>query len=111
MLAPIRRTAEFVRVAYHFDTARVVPVDVAVLADTWTVTAGPLRLRFTTGPRTLLGHLPHAVRARSPAARRGTACGICGRSANCRAPATAWTWARSHRSNPPVRFGFGSVPR
>ncbi|MER5794717.1 hypothetical protein [Streptomyces sp. NPDC001980] len=139
LLAPTRWTAEFVRATYHFDTVRVVPVDVAVLADTWTVAAGPLRLRFTTGPRTLLGHLLHAVPG--PLARRPAWSVVTDRVARMLLPGVRtrgsagggrreWYGARDLRAirrlsgdydgadlgalapvEPPVRFGFGSVPR
>ncbi len=61
LLAPTPQTADFVGSAYAFDTVRVVPVDAHIEKNTWTVTAGPLRLRLTTGRRGPLGHLLHAV--------------------------------------------------
>ncbi|MBM7172773.1 hypothetical protein JQK87_31170, partial [Streptomyces sp. G44] len=61
LLAPTRATADFVSDTYAFDAVRVVPVDVRVTADTWTVSAGPLDLRFTVGRRGPLGLLLHAV--------------------------------------------------
>ncbi|MHC3467761.1 hypothetical protein ACYF6T_03515 [Streptomyces sp. 7R007] len=139
LLAPTRRTAEFVGDTYVFDAVRVVPVDVAVAGHTWTVAAGPLRLGFTTGRRTLLGALLHAVPA--PLARstawaamtdrparllltgvrtRGTAGG--GRrewyGAQDLLPILSASGAFEGEDlggpalvEPPVRFGFGSVPR
>ncbi|MFD4599612.1 hypothetical protein ACFWPQ_16465 [Streptomyces sp. NPDC058464] len=139
LLAPTRQTAEFVSDTYEFDTVHVVPVDVAVLADTWTVTAGPLRLRFTTGRRTPLGHLLHAVPG--PLARRPAWSAITDGVARVLLPGVRtrgsagngrreWYGARDLLAirelsgaydgadlgalapvEPPVRFGFGSVPR
>ncbi|MGW1274783.1 hypothetical protein ACWD5A_40085, partial [Streptomyces sp. NPDC002491] len=57
LFAPTRETADFVSDTYVFDTVRVVPVDVSVDGDTWTVAAGPLFVRFATGRRGLLGVL------------------------------------------------------
>ncbi|MFJ9567144.1 hypothetical protein ACIRQQ_44815 [Streptomyces fuscichromogenes] len=139
LLAPTRRTAEFVSDTYDFDTVHVVPVAVAVLADTWTVAAGPLRLRFTTGRRTLLGHLLHVVPG--PLARRPAWSVITDGVARVLLPGVRtrgsagngrreWYGARDLLAirelsgvhdgadlgalapvEPPVRFGFGSVPR
>jgi hypothetical protein len=139
LLAPTRRTAEFVGGTYVFDTVRVVPVRVRVADRTWSVTAGPLDLRFVTGRRRLLGLLLCAVpdvlagrpgwctltslpaRVLLPGVRtRGSA----------RGSRREWYGARDLRPIhavsaafdgddlgamapvvPPVRFGFGSVPR
>jgi hypothetical protein len=139
LMAPTRETADFVGGTYLFDTVRVVPVHVNVDGDTWTVTADSLVLRFTTGRRGLMGLLLCAVpgalarrpawsaltdvpaRALLPGVRtRGSAGG--GRR--------EWYGARDLRPvrgmsavfeggdlgamapvDPPVRFGFGSVPR
>ncbi|MEW1777734.1 hypothetical protein [Streptomyces sp. NPDC086777] len=139
LLAPTRRTAEFVGGTYRFDAVHVVPVDVAVLGDTWTVTAGPLRLRFTTGRRTLLGHLLRAVPG--PLARRPAWSALTDGAARVLLPGVRtrgsagggrreWYGARDllvvrelsgaydgtdlgalAPVEPPVRFGFGSVPR
>ncbi|WP_128377207.1 hypothetical protein [Streptomyces cavernae] len=139
LLAPTQQTADFISGTYVFDTVRVVPVDVSVKDDTWTVTAGPLDLRFTTGRRRLLGLVLHAVPgvlARSPAwsaltdppARlllpgvrtRGSAGG--GRREwygardlrPIRAVSASWEGADLGAMapvEPPVLFGFGSVPR
>src|SRR3954465_11262989 len=49
VLAPTRQTAEFIGATYVFDTVRVLPVQVGVAGNTWTVTAGSLELRFVTG--------------------------------------------------------------
>ncbi len=129
LLAPTRRTAEFISCTDIFDTVRVVLVGVSVADDTWNATADPLRLRFTTGRRGLLGLLLRAVpcalvrrpvwsaltdrparvllvgvRTRGTAggaARSGTAHGICGRSARCRASSRVGAWARWRLSNRP----------
>ncbi|GAA3502770.1 hypothetical protein GCM10019016_098790 [Streptomyces prasinosporus] len=139
LLAPTRETADFISATYVFDTVRVVPVDVAVGDGTWTVTAGPLDLRFTTGRRRLMGLVLRAVpgalagrpawtvltdwpaRLLLPGVRtRGSAGG--GRR--------EWYGARDllpiravsavlegtdlgamAPAEPPVRFGFGSTPR
>jgi hypothetical protein len=61
LLAPTPDTADFVGATYVFDTVRVVPVDVRVTDGTWTATAGPLDLRFTTGRRRLAGLVLRAV--------------------------------------------------
>ncbi|MEU9976397.1 hypothetical protein [Streptomyces sp. NPDC051014] len=138
LFAPTRRTAEFVSDTYHFDTVRVLPVDVAVLAGTWTVTAGPLHLRFATGRRTLLGHLLRAVPG--PLARRPVWAAVTDGIARTLLPGVRtrgsagggrreWYGAQDLLSirdlsgtydgedlgalapvEPPVRFGFGSVP-
>ncbi|MFH9552921.1 hypothetical protein [Streptomyces sp. NPDC017435] len=139
LLAPTQEIADFVSGTYTFDTVRVVPVDVSVAQDTWTVTAAPLRLRFTTGRRGILGLLLRAVPgalARRPVwsaltdrpARlvlagvrtRGSAGG--GRrewyGAQDLRPIRALTGVLDGEDlgaltqvEPPVRFGFGSVPR
>ncbi|MGW7758121.1 hypothetical protein ACWGK6_42725 [Streptomyces violaceusniger] len=139
LLAPTPETADFIALTYTFDAVRIVPVRVSVEAGTWTVTAGALDMRFTMGRRGPLGLLLRAVPgalARRPAwsalldfpARlllsgvrtRGSAGG--GRR--------EWYGARDLRPidavsavfegadlgvlapvEPPVRFGFGSVPR
>ncbi|GGS53387.1 hypothetical protein GCM10010206_13730 [Streptomyces cinerochromogenes] len=139
LLAPTRRTADFVAGTYAFDEVRIVPVRVRVTGDRWTVTAGSLLdLRLTIGRRSptgvLLRAVPGALAARTPwtvvtdpAARlllgtrtRGSAGG--GRR--------EWYGARDlHRITaasavhegrdlgplapvePAVRFGFGSAPR
>ncbi|MFI8836251.1 hypothetical protein ACIGPN_35515 [Streptomyces afghaniensis] len=139
LLAPSRRTADFVGGIYSFDEVRVVPVDVSVEDDTWTVTAGPLELRFTVGRRRpagfLLRSVPGAVAARpawaaltnGPAHLLPTHVRTRGRAG---ARHREWYGVRDMRPvgavsavfegrdlgvmapvEPPVRFGFGSVPR
>lgn len=139
LLAPTQETADFIRATYAFDAVRVARVDVSVADGTWTVTGGSLELRFSTGRRGLLGFLLRAVPgalARRPAwsaltdrpARmllagvrtRGSAGG--GRrewyGARDLRPITAVSAVFEGQDlgvlapvEPPVRFGFGSVPR
>jgi hypothetical protein len=138
LLAPTWETADFVGETYVFDAVRVVPVDVRVADDIWTVIAGPLDLRFTTGRRGLLGFLLCAV----PGAltRRPAWSALTYWPARLLLPGVRtrgrvgpgrreWYGARDLRPiravsavfegadlgapavvEPPVRFGFGSVP-
>ncbi|MCO8305151.1 MULTISPECIES: hypothetical protein [Streptomyces] len=139
LLAPTRETADFVRGTYTFDTVRLVPVGVHITGDTWTVTAGPLDLRFITGRRRLLGYVLRAV----PGALAGRPAwsALTDRPARLLLPGvrTRGSTDAGHREwygardllpirtvaaafegtdlggvapvEPPVRFGFGSVPR
>jgi hypothetical protein len=138
LLAPTPEVAEFVGATYTFDQVRLVPVTVGRPdGATWTVDAGPLQLRLTTGGRPLLGRLLHAVPtrlARTPAwvglldlpARLSTGLRTTGTAGNGR---TEWYGVQDlHRVvqvdarwdgeplgplapvRPPVTFGFGSVP-
>jgi hypothetical protein len=139
LLAPTRRTADFISGTYAFDSVRVVPVETLVTEETWTVTAGPLDLRFTVGRRGPLGCLLRAVPG-ALAARPGW-CALTDLPARVflagvRTRGSAgggraeWYGARDLRPvrtlsaafegddlgapapvDPPVRFGFGSVPR
>ncbi|GHB75226.1 hypothetical protein GCM10010377_77070 [Streptomyces viridiviolaceus] len=139
LLAPTQESADFIRGTYAFDTVRVVPVGVGVADDTWTVTAGPLDLRFTVGRRGLLGLLLRAVPG--VLARRAAWSALTDRPARLLLPGVRtrgsagadrreWYGARDLRRigevsavfegtdlgatapvEPPVRFGFGSVPR
>ncbi|WP_251062378.1 MULTISPECIES: hypothetical protein [unclassified Streptomyces] len=139
LLAPSRRTADFVSGTYTFDTVHVVPVDVSVVKDTWTVTAGPLALRFTVGPRGALGLLLRAVpdvlaarpawsavaywpaRLIPPGVRTRGSAGAGRREwygvRDLRPVASVSMVFEGHDLGgmapvePPVRFGFGSVPR
>ncbi|WP_434587416.1 hypothetical protein [Streptomyces sp. A5-4] len=61
LFAPTAQAADFIAATYNFDTVHVVPVDVSVEAALWTVKAGHLDLRFTTGRRGPLGLLLRAV--------------------------------------------------
>ncbi|MFF0789087.1 hypothetical protein [Streptomyces spiralis] len=139
LLAPTQETADFIGATYVFDTVRVVPVHVGAAAHTWTVTAGSLQLRFVTGRRGPLGLLLRAVPgalARSSAwstltewPARLVLPGVRTRG-RARAGRREWYGARDLRPirlvsaffegvdlgvtapvEPPVRFGFGSVPR
>ncbi|MFF3342780.1 hypothetical protein [Streptomyces flavidovirens] len=139
LLAPTQETADFIRGTYTFDTVRIVPVEVSVVDDTWTVAAGPLDLRFTTSRRWLLGFLLCAVPgalARRPAwsaltdwPARLLLPGVRTRGIS-RAGRREWYGVRDLRPiravwaafegtdlgataliEPPVHFGFGSVPR
>jgi hypothetical protein len=138
LLAPSAEVAEFVGSTYTFDEVRLVPVGVGRPdGTTWTVDAGPLRLRVTTGPRPALGRLLRAVPtplARRPAwvglidlpARLTTGLRTKGSAGNGR---TEWYGVQDLHSlaavqaswdgeplgalapvRPPVTFGFGSVP-
>jgi hypothetical protein len=138
LLAPTAEVAEFVGATYRFDVVRLVPVDVGRPdAATWTLDAGPLRLRARTGSRPALGRLLHAVPARlarTPAwiglldrpARLATGLRTTGSAGNGR---TEWYGVQDLHSlaavdarwdgeplgaltpvRPPVTFGFGSVP-
>ncbi|MEV4339891.1 hypothetical protein [Streptomyces sp. NPDC049590] len=139
LLAPTRQAADFIAGTYVFDTVRVVPVRVGVADGTWTVTAGPLRLRFVTGRRRPLGLLLRAVPGAF--ARRPAWSALTDRPARLLMPGVRtrgsagagrreWYGARDLRAvravtasldgvdlgaqapvEPPVRFGFGSVPR
>ncbi|GHF42229.1 hypothetical protein [Streptomyces griseosporeus] len=139
LLAPTRATADFIGATYVFDTVEVVPVRVGVAADTWTVTAGSLDLRFVTGPRGPVGLLLRAVPA--ALARRPAWSALTDGPARLLLPGVRtrgsagagrreWYGARDLRPvrllsasyegadlgapapvDPPVHFGFGSVPR
>ncbi|MFJ2771085.1 hypothetical protein [Streptomyces sp. NPDC087300] len=139
LLAPTPRIAEFIRRTYTFDTVDVLPVAAHVAGAAWAVAAGPLDLRFTTGRRGPLGLLLRAVpgalagRPAWSALTDGPARALL---SGVRTRGTAgqgrreWYGARDLRPvislsaaldgqdlgalapvEPPVRFGFGSVPR
>lgn len=138
LLAPSGRTADFVSGTYTFDTVHVVPVDVSVAEDTWTVTAGPLSLRFGIGRRGVPGRLlravPGALTARPawsaltywparlllPGVRTRGSAGAGRREwygVHDLRPVTAMAAVFEGHDlgamapvEPPVRFGFGSVP-
>lgn len=61
LLAQTARLARFVAATYRFDEVRVVPVRVRRRGPRWSVDAGPLALRFTTGGRGALGRLLRCV--------------------------------------------------
>ena len=138
LLAPSAEVAEFVGSTYSFDEVRLVDVVVdRSTPGTWTLTAGPLRLQAAVGRRPVLGRLLRAVPA--PLARRPAWVGLLdaparlltglrtrGSAGNGR---TEWygvqdlhalaavtaTWDGEPLGGvapvqPPVTFGFGSVP-
>ncbi|GHE09432.1 hypothetical protein [Klenkia taihuensis] len=136
LLAQTAELAEFVAGTYTFDEVQVVPVTVGRAGDQWVVHAGPLALRVTVGRRPALGWLLRTVP--SPLARTPAWVGLLdpvARLAGVRTRGTAgngrteWygvqdlhllravsaTWDGADlgglaRVDPPVRFGFGSVP-
>lgn len=138
LLAPTRPTADFVAATYTFDRAHVVPVTVRESGLEWDVVAGDLRLSLTLGARGPLGLLlravPRALSARPawaalvdvparvlPGVRTRGSAGQGRREwygVHDLRPVTA---ARASLAGedlgplapvlPPVRFGFGSVPR
>ncbi len=138
LLAPTRPIGDFVAGVYTFDQVRVVPVTVSVEGTSWAVGAGPLELRFTVGARGPLGLLLRAV-PRPLAARPAWAAlvdfparllpGVRTRGSSGPGrrgwygaldlrPVTAASGAFGGNGlgplapvDPPVRFGFGSVPR
>ena len=136
LLAQTPELAEFVAGTYSFDEVRVVDVAVGRAVDQWVVRAGPLLLRAAVGRRPPLGRLLRTVP--SPLARTPAWVGLLdplarllgmrtrGTAGNGR---TEWygvqdlhllrsasaTWDGEPLGNlapvePPVRFGFGSVP-
>ena len=139
LLAPSLPTADFVSATYAFETVRVAPVRVSVAEDTWTVSAASLALRFTLGRRGALGILlrtvPGTLAARPawtalthgaarlilPGVRtRGSAGGGRREWYGVRDLRPVVTMSAVFEGNdlgsmapvaPPVRFGFGSVPR
>jgi hypothetical protein len=139
LVAPTRAVARFIATTYAFDEVRVAPVTVIPADEVWTVSAGPLELRFRVGRRGWLGLLLRSVPA--PLARlpawiaavdvpaRLVLPGVRTRG-SAGAGRRQWYAARDLRPiveitacldghdpgplaavNPPVRFGFGSTPR
>jgi len=138
LLAPSRQVADFVAETYRFDEVLVVPVSYRRAGDTWTISAGPLSLRLSTGGRGALGRLLSLVPRRLARAHwwgalldpvagvvlpgvrtHGTAGG--GRREWYaaldlhRVAAMQASWdgedlGRLKDVRPPVRFGFGSTP-
>ncbi|MFF4378295.1 hypothetical protein [Kitasatospora sp. NPDC001547] len=138
LLVPTGQIGEFVAGTYSFDQVDVVPVAVARTGTGWSVTAGPLTLRFTLGRRGPLGWLLRAVPAPLscrpawaaltdvpssllPGVRTRGSAGQGRRewyAARDLWPITAATAVHRGRDlgslrpvEPPVRFGFGSTPR
>ncbi|MDK1326064.1 hypothetical protein [Arthrobacter sp. zg-Y1143] len=138
LLAPSDAVAEYVGGTYRFDRTVVAPVDAVLSASALRVAAGPLRLEVELGPVTVLGRLlehvpaplavaPWWLRAVNPVAglivpgvqTAGSAGGgrreFYGvRSIRSLVAATAaWDGAdlgQLRRIDPPVKFGFSSVP-
>lgn len=137
LLAHTAELADFVAATYSFDEVRVVDVAVGRVAEHWAVDAGPLRLRVRAGRRPGLGWLLRAVPpplARTPAwvglldgpAQLLTGLHTRGSAGNgrtewygvqdlhrLRTVSASWDGAPLGglaRVDPPVRFGFGSVP-
>src|SRR4051812_37067701 len=63
LVAPTPALAQFVAATYVFDEVRVAPVTVTRADDLWTISAGPLNLRFRVGQRGWLGLLLRGVPA------------------------------------------------
>lgn len=137
LIAPTTRTAGYIAGVYHFDEVRTDPVSVRIRENAWTVTAGPLELRFLVGRQGVLGLALRAVPR--PLARRPSwaavtdvparlMAGVRTRGSSrpgCRqwyAAGGLWpiTAARASFEEadlgalapvvPPVRFGFASAP-
>ncbi|MEV7688897.1 hypothetical protein [Streptomyces bungoensis] len=139
LLAPTPETARFISGTYRFDEVRVVPVQVRVRGDDWTVVAGDvLRLRFTVGRRGLTGlalrAVPGSLAAWPPwtavtdlparlllgVRTRGSAGGGRREWYGARDLHRVTAVSATHEGRdlgspalvvPPVRFGFGSTPR
>jgi hypothetical protein len=138
LYAPTPQLAAFLTGAYRFDDVQVVACSAHRCGPDWTVQAGPLQLSFTIGRRTLLGWLLRAVPAPLagttwwvglldlPARRLLPGVRTRGRTRDGR---RQWYGARDlhplvtakatlaghdlgplRAVQPPVRFGFGSVP-
>ncbi|WP_104159925.1 hypothetical protein [Arthrobacter sp. ZGTC212] len=138
LLAPSSEVADYVSGTYSFDAVDVFDVDARLTADSLLVSAGPLRLRAELGPRTALGQLlervppavavhPRWLAAVSPLA--GLLVPGVRTSGSAGGGRREYYGVRSIRSvtgalaswdgrdlgglspvDPPVRFGFSSVP-
>jgi hypothetical protein len=138
LVAPTPALARFVAATYAFDEVRVAPVTVTADGAWTSVAAGPVDLRFRTGPRGGLGRLLRLVPA--PLARQPAWCAVVDLPARLVLPGVRtrgsagggrreWYGARDLRPivevsarldghdlgplapvSPPVRFGFGSTP-
>ncbi|WP_353945519.1 hypothetical protein ABII15_30700 [Streptomyces sp. HUAS MG91] len=139
LLAPTPRVADFVAATYTFDAVTHCPVTVVPSVAAWRVTAGPLRLTITPGRRDALGRVLRAVPRRVAVEPAWAA--VCDLPARLLMPGVRtrgsagggrreWYAALDHHLitavdatwdgtdlgalravDPPVRFGFGSVPR
>jgi hypothetical protein len=139
LLAGSAELGRFVADTYSFDDVHIVTTSVHREGPEWTVAAGPLKFRFTTGGRGALGQLLHTVPA--PLARWRPWVRFIGLPArlvlrDVRTYGSAGNGRREwyavqdlHRItratieldgvnlggladiDPPVRFGFGSTPR
>lgn len=139
LFAPSAEVGTFVSATYVFDEVRVQPIHVDADGVRWEVSAGPLRLSFRTGRRRALGLVLRAVPpvlARRPGwvglldlPARTLLRGVRTRGSG-RPGRREWYAARDLLPvvtatatldgvdlggladvDPPVRFGFGSVPR
>ncbi|WP_436528738.1 hypothetical protein [Actinoplanes sp. HUAS TT8] len=138
LVAPTAELGRFIAETYSFDHVEVEPTAVARRGSAWSVTAGPLVLRFGTGGRGGLGRLLRAVppplarqlpwvRLVDVPARLMNGVRTYGSAGNGR---REWYAVQDlHRIttatatldgadlgplaavDPPVRFGFGSTPR
>ena len=138
LYAPTPQLAEFVGRVYRFDEVQVGPCSARRAGPGWEVEAGPLRLSFTVGRRSLVGWVLRAVPG--PLARAPWWVGLQDEVARRLLPGVRtrggtrdgrrqWYGARDlHRIvaaratldgrdlgalgpvRPPVGFGFGSVP-
>lgn len=141
LLAPDRRVAHLVAATYDFDDVGLVPVAVRAnpRRRSWQVSAGPFEATLTIGARTSVGHVLHAMprvltRTRGYAAAVDPVARVLLRgvrtTGSARDGTREWyaasdqhrivtahqTWAGTDLGplvpvDPPVRFGFGSVPR
>lgn len=138
LLAPNQEVAEYIGRTYVFDAVDVTDVEARLAADRLTVSAGPLRLNIALGGRTFLGRLlerippavavhprwlgainpvagllvPGVSTAGSAGGGRREYYGV--RSIRSVADAAAMWNGRDLGGlspiDPPVRFGFSSVP-
>jgi hypothetical protein len=138
LLAPRQEVADFIASTYTFDSVEIAHFGVTAGRGEWAITAGPLHLAFELGRRAPLGYLVRAVPP--PLARRPAWAALIDRPAGWLLPGVhtrgsagngrrEWYGAQDLRPiraavawldgvdlgglakvDPPVRFGFGSVP-
>ncbi len=138
LIAPRQEVADFLASTYTFDSVEIAHVGVTAHRREWAVTAGPLHVAFELGRRGALGLLLKTVPP--PLARRPFWIGAIDRPARVLLPGVRtvgsagngrreWYGARDLQPiraavahldgtdlgtlalvDPPVRFGFGSVP-